>query len=850
MKKILLLGYLKKNLGDDLFVSMLLNRYKDVEFVTKNSSLEFFEPFKLYKNYIKIVSSEPMLEYDLKEFSGCIYIGGSLFREGINSLEYQKKMTKFINKCKLEGIPFYYISSNFGPYSTEVFYQECLKKIKMVDGITFRDKYSYNKFKHLSNVNYSPDLVFSLDIKPRRKIKNSIGISVIDLSLNMRSESISKCDAEYSIMLKKNIINFINDNKKVYLFSFCEPEGDLKAIKRVIDMLPELYKSKVTIVNYNGKNGNLYSFIQKYSMMEKMICTRFHSLVLSLLFKQELVVLSYSSKLDNFLEDIDDRFKKISIDSNLNEIKIDYRWFNKISNDNLNKLTSNAFNQLNQVEANLLPKKRNKKLKIKNLSIKRRVKRKYNFLIKKNKKISRDDIMYNYDFSFIVPVYNNAKYIDDCIKSILKQNYDLTKIQVILINDGSTDNSLKKCKKYVDKYSNIILIDQSNQGVSIARNNGIKNAKGKYILFLDSDDFVSKNLCKEIFEFFEENYNKIDILTFPLVNFRNNNYTTHFRYASLYSQENCIYDINKNPEVIQTTINVCVKNLFQDNLLFDESMSFAEDEKFVTTIIKQKDRIGYCSKCSYYYRKNNTSCTKKYYIDDKQFYSYTGYYKELLNQFPRSKYVKNLFLNTLKWRLDEDKLFPADIDKDNFSEYMEIIKNLLKYISISDILSLCFLRNALKLAILELKDVDFKLIKKNNRLILKYNSEEYDFDSTITIFIKKLDYNKYPILEGNIDSNYIHKNSLKKLDLFMQVEKNYLFKKSHLNKVFDYKFKICFEKKKSIDFSKLFKKLKIKVQRKSYKINYVVVVEDSKLIVNKMPLNQKIKKIYNRFIRS
>lgn len=390
MKKILLLCYLKKNLGDDLFVSMLLNRFNDVEFVIKNSGSGFLEPFSLYKNCTRIVSSQRMLDYDLSEFSGCIYIGGSLFREGINSLEYQKKMTDFIRKCNLENVPFYYISSNFGPYKTKAFYGECLKKFKMIDGITFRDKYSYNEFKFLSNVNYSPDLVFALKISKRKKIKDSVGISVIDLSLDSRDSLLKNCESKYLEMLKLNILKFIDDGKKVYLFSFCEAEGDIVAIKKIIDMLPESYKKKITVISYNGKKGNLYTFIQKYSMMEKVICTRFHSLVLSLLFKQELIVLSYSSKLDNFLDDLEIKFKKVNIDNSLNTVKIDYSWFNKIDHKSLKLLTSSAYGQLEQIEKNLLPKKLRNRIRIKNISLKKRLKRKCGFFIKKIKS-SRDD---------------------------------------------------------------------------------------------------------------------------------------------------------------------------------------------------------------------------------------------------------------------------------------------------------------------------------------------------------------------------------------------------------------------------------------------------------------------------
>ena len=99
-------------------------------------------------------------------------------------------------------------------------------------------------------------------------------------------------------------------------------------------------------------------------------------------------------------------------------------------------------------------------------------------------------------FSIIVPVYNVESYLAKCLDSILCQSYK--DYEIIAINDGSTDNSSKILKEYVDKYDNIIVINQENQGLSQARNNGVKEAKGEYIIFVDSDDFIEKDLLKKI----------------------------------------------------------------------------------------------------------------------------------------------------------------------------------------------------------------------------------------------------------------------------------------------------------------------------------------------------------------
>lgn len=90
--------------------------------------------------------------------------------------------------------------------------------------------------------------------------------------------------------------------------------------------------------------------------------------------------------------------------------------------------------------------------------------------------------------SVIVPIYNAEKYISECIESITCQTYK--NLEIILINDGSLDNSIKICKQYAKNDDRIKLIDVENHGVSYARNKGIEEATGEYIIFIDSDDII------------------------------------------------------------------------------------------------------------------------------------------------------------------------------------------------------------------------------------------------------------------------------------------------------------------------------------------------------------------------
>lgn len=96
--------------------------------------------------------------------------------------------------------------------------------------------------------------------------------------------------------------------------------------------------------------------------------------------------------------------------------------------------------------------------------------------------------------SIIVPIYNVEKYLKHCLESIFSQYNE--QIEIIMINDGSKDNSLQIAMEFVAKYPNVHLINQENKGLSVARNTGIKKAKGKYLLFVDSDDWIEDCIGK------------------------------------------------------------------------------------------------------------------------------------------------------------------------------------------------------------------------------------------------------------------------------------------------------------------------------------------------------------------
>ena len=121
--------------------------------------------------------------------------------------------------------------------------------------------------------------------------------------------------------------------------------------------------------------------------------------------------------------------------------------------------------------------------------------------------------------SIIVPVYNVEKYLRQCVDSIVNQS--LKEIEIICINDGSTDNSLQILEGYAQRDKRIKIINKRNEGLSTARNTGMEYATGEYIGFVDSDDFINEKMYENLYK--NAKSNKSDIVMCPAYVFDNNN---------------------------------------------------------------------------------------------------------------------------------------------------------------------------------------------------------------------------------------------------------------------------------------------------------------------------------------
>lgn len=210
--------------------------------------------------------------------------------------------------------------------------------------------------------------------------------------------------------------------------------------------------------------------------------------------------------------------------------------------------------------------------------------------------------------SIIIPVYNSEKYLEECINSLLNQTYK--NIEIILINDGSTDSSYEICMKY-KKYDFIKIINQENQGVSAARNTGLKNATGEFIMFVDCDDYVANNIVEELLK----NMSDCDMAI--------------CEYNELYKNTLIPIPINNkdrvinNKKAIELTFDSAGGYIWnkifkfdiikRNNILFDTNIHMLEDQLFVIEYLTYTNKVAITNKALYNYRIRKSSAVGNIY---------------------------------------------------------------------------------------------------------------------------------------------------------------------------------------------------------------------------------------------
>ena len=309
--------------------------------------------------------------------------------------------------------------------------------------------------------------------------------------------------------------------------------------------------------------------------------------------------------------------------------------------------------------------------------------------------------------SIIIPIYNAEKYIAKCIDSVLSQSYN--DFELILVDDGSTDSSLEICKQYALKDTRIKLLKKQNGGVSSARNYGIKNSKGEWITFIDSDDYIGKDFLEKLIPTTDLIYD------FSLANgfTRNKEIKQFFPNTPITN-----ISLEKMIESICGEKGLCLApwgKLFKreiiitHNIQFIEGLSFCEDLIFNFQYFKYiKNNIFVGDDTSYYYRENENSLTHKI-VNYKQVlkaiepqFADFLYYKK---HFPQNDIIIKHFVFTITncvLRVAEQVFRNKDLNNNEMERIFNQCKHYTQFTQVeTSLLTLPFTQN-----------IKFQLIKK------------------------------------------------------------------------------------------------------------------------------------------
>lgn len=303
-----LYGYFARNLGDDLMIRLLLKRYPGVRFYSEAwaeipglVSWETLQKKHGRLNHLlnlltrcrwKDFYMDAVRRYYDRKCTCSVYIGGSIYMQRTAVAEQLRQEEE-----KLKNGPLFVIGANFGPCWEEDFTEGFRDYFRRCAGVTFRDRASYEGFRHCGNVAWAPDVVLNLQAKPR-KSQETVLISVIDLENRRELGCYRESYEHWMAALCEDCIRM---GKRPVLLSHCRAEGDEKAIQRILKHLSPEVREKTGSLCYCQ---NADAILDAYAGAERVIATRFHAMILALCFQKPVFSIAYSEKCRHYLADL------------------------------------------------------------------------------------------------------------------------------------------------------------------------------------------------------------------------------------------------------------------------------------------------------------------------------------------------------------------------------------------------------------------------------------------------------------------------------------------------------------------------------------------------------------------
>ncbi len=376
---------------------------------------------------------------------------------------------------------------------------------------------------------------------------------------------------------------------------------------------------------------------------------------------------------------------------------------------------------------------------------------------------------YKYKFSVIIPVYNVEDYLEETLESVINQSIGFKdNIQIVLINDGSPDNSEEICLKYKDLYpDNIVYFKQKNAGVSVARNKGIELAEGLFSTMLDSDDKWSSDAFKQVYDHYLE-HPDINVFSCKMVFFdaKDGDHPLNYKFV-----EDKIVDICKDYNYPQlSSSSLFVKTEVLKKHRYTVGIKYSEDNRLINEILLEVQKMMVLKDPVYLYRKRpdqssalqNSVVTESWYtVTPKKAFAY------LMDESKKKygkilEYFQYLTAYDLGWRINVP-VKKGVLDDKQKKEYINTINDLISKIDIKYFREQRHISPTRVLFFLKLKekiDVESQLVQKDHDIYLDcvgYNKE----DAIVFIRVDDLYYRDGKIhIYGRFNSSIYDKNKI------------------------------------------------------------------------------------------
>lgn len=321
--------------------------------------------------------------------------------------------------------------------------------------------------------------------------------------------------------------------------------------------------------------------------------------------------------------------------------------------------------------------------------------------------VDQTDKQREFLFTVIIPVYNCAQYLPEAIDSVVAQTIGFDKIQVILVNDGSPDNSDEVCRVYQAKYpDNIIYLKQPNAGVSAARNLGMKYMTGRYVNFLDSDDKWQNDVFAKAARMFRK-HPETDVIGVRIHCFEATDAYHPLDYK--FDRDKVVDIFNEYDHIQLSSASALFRADSVRNRLFDDKLKFGEDAKFVFGVLLDRGKLGILASSEYMYRKRNANdsaiqgmSTSLDYYDIMMRDCHLANIKASLDKYGFViPYLQYAIMYEYQWRVKLSQ--PNNVPEDIFSKYIDMTRDIFQYIDDYIIIGMKKLSPEYKYAILKFK---------------------------------------------------------------------------------------------------------------------------------------------------